>query len=294
MELSQIRYFMEVARNEHVTKSAEILHVAQPALTQAIHRLEEELNVPLFKRTGRSIRLTPYGDWLYKKLLPLVNELNELPEQMKTMANLENSTIHLNVLAASSLVTSAIIEYKKTNKKIHIRLNQNDETDLYDICVTTKHFYKQDKNEKDSIFVCSEKIFLAVPNIPRFSGLKSISLAEVKNENFIALSGSKHLRTICDKYCQEAGIAPNIIFESDNISAVKNIIGANLGIGFWPQYSWGKLDTNKVLLLEISKPSCSRDILISYKRNKSDCSQTEKFYEFLTSYVKKASTAKHY
>lgn len=285
MELNQIKYFLEVAKNEHVTKSAENLHVAQPALTQSIHKLEEELEIPLFKHDGRNIKLTTYGLWLYKKLTPIIKEIDEIPEQLKTMANLEDSTIHLNILAASTLITNAIIEYKKTNKKVHIQLNQNDQTDLYDICVTTKLFYQQNENEKDSVFVCSEKIFLAVPNIPRFSNLKSISLEEVKNENFIALSGSKHLRTICDKYCHEAGIHPNIIFESDNISAVKNTIGANLGIGFWPQYSWGKLDTKKVLLLEISNPVCSRDILISYKKNKLDCSQVEKFYKFLTDYV---------
>ena len=48
MELTQLKYFLEVARTQHVTKSAETLNVAQPALTQAIHRLEKELDVPLF------------------------------------------------------------------------------------------------------------------------------------------------------------------------------------------------------------------------------------------------------
>ena len=141
MELNQIKYFLEVAKNEHVTKSAENLHVAQPALTQSIHKLEEELEIPLFKHDGRNIKLTTYGQWLYKKLTPIVKEIDEIPEQLKTMANLEDSTIHLNILAASTLITNAIIEYKKINKKVHIQLNQNDQTDLYDICVTTKLFY---------------------------------------------------------------------------------------------------------------------------------------------------------
>lgn len=113
MELNQIKYFLEVAKNEHVTKSAENLHVAQPALTQSIHKLEEELEIPLFKHDGRNIKLTTYGQWLYKKLTPIVKEIDEIPEQLKTMANLEDSTIHLNILAASTLITNAIIEYKK-------------------------------------------------------------------------------------------------------------------------------------------------------------------------------------
>lgn len=285
MEFNQIKYFMEVAKNEHVTKSAENLHVAQPALTQAIHKLEDELEVSLFKHEGRNIRLTAYGKFFYKKILPVMENLEQLPVQLREMARTEDTTIHLNVLAASSLITNAVIEYKKTNRKIHIQLNQNEQSDFYDICVTTRLFYQQDENEKNSSFVCSEKIFLAVPNIPKFSSKKSISLEEVKKENFIALSGSRQLRTICDKYCHEAGITPNIIFESDSPAAVKNIIGANLGIGFWPQYSWGRLDSKKVRLLEISKPECSRDILIYYKKNKMDCTHVEKFFRFLTYYV---------
>ncbi|WP_418831353.1 LysR family transcriptional regulator, partial [Paraeggerthella sp.] len=50
MELQQLRYFHEVARSEHITNSAKKLHVAQPALTQTIHRLEQELGVKLLER----------------------------------------------------------------------------------------------------------------------------------------------------------------------------------------------------------------------------------------------------
>ena len=48
MELLQLEYFYAVAKTQHVTHTAEQLHIAQPALTQSIHRLEKELGVPLF------------------------------------------------------------------------------------------------------------------------------------------------------------------------------------------------------------------------------------------------------
>ena len=105
MEILQLTYFLDVAETQHVTHSAQRLHVAQPAITQAIRRLEEELEVPLFARRGRGIQLTEYGRYFRDKLLPLAQEFRRLPEEMHTMANLENATIHLNVLAASSLVT---------------------------------------------------------------------------------------------------------------------------------------------------------------------------------------------
>ncbi|MBQ2313387.1 MAG: LysR family transcriptional regulator [Treponema sp.] len=289
MELSQLHYFLEVAQTQHVTRSAENLHMAQPALTHAIHKLEDELEVPLFMPRGRNIMLTSYGEYFYKKLSPLLEELDALPEQLKSMANLENATVHLNVLAASSLVTEAIIEYQRIDDNIHIELKQNEQSDLYDINVTTKLFYQPPEGGHDSVFVCTEKIYLAVPNIPRFRGRDSITLQEVKDDDFIALSGSKQLRSIFDKYCTNAGIHPNIIFESDSPTAVKNMIGANMGIGFWPDFSWEKVDTHRVRLLEIANPQCSRDILITYKRNKQDNTRTKAFYTFLTKYFELAS-----
>lgn len=295
MELTQLRYFLEVAKTQHVTKSAETLHVAQPALTQAIHRLENELEVPLFSSKGRNIVLTPYGKYFYEKLEPLLKSLNELPENLREMAKTENATIHLNVLAASSLVTEAIIEYQKIDDELHIQIHQNEKNDMDDIRVTTEISAQthENKTSDDSNFICTEKIFLAVPNIQEFQEKKEITFEGIKSIGqkwgFVSLLGSKHLRSICDKYCADAGIKPNIIFESDNPASVKNMIAANIGIGFWPEFSWGALDTSRVRLLKITKPDCKRDILITCKKNKAENSHVENFYKFLTGYFKMAS-----
>ena len=289
MEITQLRYFLTVAKNQHVTKSAEELHIAQPALSQAIHRLESELEVPLFASKGRNIQLTTYGKYFYDNLKPLMDSLMELPDKLHHMAKLEDSTIHINVLAASTIVMNAIIEYQKIDDSMHIQLNQTENSDLFDICVTTKLFYQHPTNTNDSEYVCTEKIYLAVPNNERYSNKTSITLAEVENEDFISLSGAKQFRLICDKYCQNAGIKPNIFFESDSPSAVKNMIAANMGIGFWPDFSWEKLHNDRVKLLEITDPICSRDILITYKKNKFDNTRTEAFYNFLVKYMTLAS-----
>ena len=103
------------------------------------------------------------------------------------------------------------------------------------------------------------------------------------------LSGSRQLRSICDKYCDNAKIKLNTVFESDSPAAVKNMIAANMGIGFWPSFSWGSLDTAKVRLLEIDGQNCSRDILISYRKNKQDNTDTYAFYDYLTKYFSAAA-----
>lgn len=282
MELMQIRYFLETAKTKHMTNSAKNLHITQPALTQAIRRLEKDLGVPLFVAKGRNIVLTEYGRYLQKRLEPLMEQMDAIPEQLKMMVALEGETIHMNVLAASGLVMEAIIEYKKEHEDINFQLQQNSESELYDIAVTTKLFYlgEDEKNR----FACAEEIYLAVPRNPRYRHRTSIRLAEVEEEGFISLLGSREFRYICDRFCQHAGFTPKIIFESDNPSAVKNMIAANMGIGFWPEFTWGSIENEHVKMLKIEEPVCQRDIIIHYNRNKTDSRNVVDFYEFLTEF----------
>ena len=183
MEFHQLRYFLEVAETQHITKSAEALHISQPSLSKAIHRLEEELGVPLFVSRGRNVVLTEYGKYLQKKVEPLINKLEQLPQQMQTMARLEEQTIHLNVLAASSIVTDAIISYKRKHDHVNFELLQNEESELYDIRITTRQSYQIPESRKNCEFVYTEPIYLAVPYSHPLAKKESISLAEAREED---------------------------------------------------------------------------------------------------------------
>ena len=198
MELMQIRYFLEVANTKHMTNSAKNLHITQPALTQAIRRLENDLGVPLFTAKGRNIVLTEYGKYLQKKLEPLMSQIDDIPEQLKMMVELESETIHMNVLAASSLVMEAIIQYKKEHGDINFQLHQNVESELYDIAVTTKLFYQA--SDEENSFACAEEIYLAVPENKKYRNRTSICLTEVEEEGFVSLLGSREFRYICDRF----------------------------------------------------------------------------------------------
>ena len=66
MNLNQLNYFVTLAQIEHYTKAAKRLDITQPSLSHAISNLEEELQVPLFERHGRSVTLTKYGEIFLK------------------------------------------------------------------------------------------------------------------------------------------------------------------------------------------------------------------------------------
>ncbi len=281
MEITQIRYFLEVAESEHMTESAERLHIAQPALSRSIRKMEDELGVPLFEPRGRNIVLTEYGRFLQTKLSPMISELDRLPELLRTMAKLQSETVHLNVLAASSLITEAIIEYKANHKDLNFQLLQNTQSDIFDIEITTEMAHGE---STDNEFVCREKIYLAVPNNDHYRGRTAVSLSEIEGKGFISLMGSLQFRYICDRFCRKAGFRPKLIFESDNPTAVKNMIAANMGVGFWPEFTWGRTENENVLLLEIEDIHLSRDLVIRHLQNKADNTNVLEFFEFLKEY----------
>lgn len=66
MELLQLRYFIKLAQRQHLTQTAEELMISASSLSATIRKLEKELNVELFERKGRNIRLSTSGKIFYK------------------------------------------------------------------------------------------------------------------------------------------------------------------------------------------------------------------------------------
>ncbi len=286
MELFQLRYFMEVAKQQHVRKSAETLHVSQPAVTNAIHRLEAELGVPLFVPSGRSIRLSTYGKFLYDELFPLSGTLDSLPERIRNMHSRARPTIRLNVFAAWFIVMDAVLEFQRIDPDVNFNVVRSETMELADISVFTVQNYRSKKQKPGDIFVCTEEIYLAVPNVPRFQGNDSIRLTEVADMGFVQVSAKKYFRTVCDSFCKAAGVHPNTVFESDDPNAVCFMICNKMGVGFWPEFTLGNIRfTDHILLKRIEKPDCQRDIVIERHDVNSDNIHVQVFYDFLTCYL---------
>lgn len=281
MELQKLRYFHTVARLQHMTRAAETINIAQPALTQAIKSLENELGVPLFAKKGRNIVLTEYGEYLQKRLDSLLPEFDNLPSELDQIKCRVTNTVKLNILAASTFVVNTIVAYRRENPDALFAFEQSGQTHDCDIIIKTNG--SEETAQKNYIERCvkEEKIYLAVPRNSAYAWLKSIDLRDVKNEGFVMLSSSRQFGIICNKFCSESGFLPKILFESDSPSAVQNIISTGAGVAFWPEHSWGTVNNKNVVLLPISSPLCRRDLIIELHDRLPKSEYAEDFYRYL-------------
>ena len=285
MDLTKLRYFYTVANYQHVTKASEELHIAQPALTKSIRLLESDLGVKLFKRMGRNIVLTEYGQLLKEKLDNILPLIDGLPSEIEKIKTESKRTVKLNVLAASIAVMDAVVNYKKKHPEVIFNLIQNEEKQDCDISIVTE-ICGENKDKQKKGFVINEQIYLAVPKNTKYAKLNAIDLSMVAEEGFIYLAGSRRFRTICDKFCAYAGFRPQIAFESDSPIAVKNIIASDVGVGFWPEFSWGIIDANDVLLLPINNPICKRELIFELHGEREESQYVKDFYEYLIQTMK--------
>lgn len=128
---------------------------------------------------------------------------------------------------------------------------------------------------------------MAVPSASPYAALPSVALTEVRDEGFISLSDHRPIRRICDRYCLDAGFTPRTICETDNPESVRNLIAAGLGVGFWPEYSWGLLSTSQITLLPINSVCCMRDITLSCCPGEENREAAEQFCRFLLHYAER-------
>ncbi len=327
MELQQLKYFLHLAESENVTKAAASLHIAQPALSQSIKRLEKELGVQLFQRTGRRLHLNEAGKFFEEKVKPLMQTLDALPRQVQDISGMVKRTVRVSALSASQLSTEIIIAYRELHPEVNFVAAQVFDHNAWDVCftsVSTDVFAEEASDDNTVVSAGStvstsasgktaltsaspaaqmphmvssaaaqltaafdEEIFLAVPQ-DKLSDYQPVDqLASFADAPFITFTGAKPFKAICDHLCALAGFTPHLAFQSDNPTAVRNLIAAGLGVAFWPSFSWGSLNSSRVELLHIAAPICRRRLLI----RKSDAvlpeSMQEDFFRFAVDYVQR-------
>lgn len=128
MELRTLRYFLAVAREENMTRAAELLHVTQPTLSKQLKALEEELGKKLFLRHSFSIRLTEEGILLRRRAEDLVGMADKITEEFLTMDDVLGGDVYFGLAESYQIryLASAIRKFKNTCPGLRYHITSGD------------------------------------------------------------------------------------------------------------------------------------------------------------------------
>ena len=128
MELRTMRYFLAVAREENMTRAAELLHVTQPTLSKQLKALEDELGKKLFTRHSFSIQLTEEGILLRKRAEDLIKMADKITAEFLTLDNILGGDVYFGLAESYQIryLAAVIRKFKETYPDLHYHITSGD------------------------------------------------------------------------------------------------------------------------------------------------------------------------
>lgn len=292
MELRQIKYFIEVAKREHVTEAANALHVAQSAVSRQIFNLEEELGVDLFIREGRSVRLTRIGQVFLEHMERAINVMEDAKQVVEEYIDPEKGTIHIGFSAslASYILPTAIYYFRQQYPNVKFELNQGSYSELIDavikgdinIAILGPIPAEQEKIKSTVLF--TEDIVALLPSNHPLASRSSLKLIELRDDSFVLFPKGYILREVIMEGCLQRGFQPNVSFEGKDLDAIKGLVSAGLGVTLIPEVTIVDCLPRATVKIPIIEPSLKRSVgcIIPTER---ELLPTEKlFHQFIKDY----------
>lgn len=288
MNWQQLEYFKTIAETENFTEAAKLLSVTQPALSKAISRLEEELDVPLFEKNGRSIRLTRYGSIFLKRAETAIKEINEGIQELKDMVNPSTGTISISSLytIGTNFIPAIISNF--LNKCPNVKFEYCMESTInilnglvngtFDLGFYDELQESEKYKEIESIPIKKEELVIIVPKNHHLAHKSEILLMDLKDENFVFFS-ERIKSKVCSVF-QSFGFTPKMIMKpSESTMVVTGFVSAGLGISVVPNTP--NLKTDEVSILKIKEQQCYRTIHMGWRKNGNMHSSTQMFKDFV-------------
>lgn len=289
LELRQIKYFIEVAKREHVTDAANALHVAQSAVSRQIFNLEEELGVDLFIREGRSIKLTMVGKAFLERIEQAMNVIDDAQQIVEEYTDPERGTVHIGFPSslATYMLPTAISAFRNKYPHVKFALNQGSHHYLkqavvkgdVNIALVAPVPVKQQKTKGTILF--TEDLVALMPKKHPLAREKSLTLNQLRHDSFILFPEGFILREIVDKACQQFGFKPNMSFEGEDIDAIKGLVSAGLGISLVPEITLVDNIPRSSVVVPVVEPSVTRTVGMLIPTERTLLPTEQLFYEFL-------------
>lgn len=229
MELLQLRYFYESAKNENFTHTANAFCVPTTSVSASIKRLEKELGCELFDRAANHIRLNDNGRLLQQTLCSVFRDLDDVTAKL-TSHDRDTREIRLLVRGMRRDITDLITEY--TQKHAHVRFKT-----VFDYGETAIDDFTIIIDEENPAYAEYERIDLFTMQLALKCAADSplcrrmLTLRELCAHPFVLMDAKGNMHNILEKACHRAGFSPNVAVLCNDIECYDKFIAAGTGIG---------------------------------------------------------------
>ena len=237
MDLKQLRYFHEIVRLGSFTKAAEILHVAQPAISVAIRKLEAELELQLFQRHDRKVSLTAEGERLWLHTQRILQAVDDAHLEMQELKGLSKGEVRVGIpgMMGSYYFPPVLMAFRHRYPHISLQvieggtwqLQQMLETAQLDLAVIVQDFLPATLEAR---VIVREEMRVVVGREHPLAQQAAVSIEDFFKEELVLFRNGYFHRKIVDRLAATVGIEPVIGFETNLIPLIKSIIKQGFGI----------------------------------------------------------------
>lgn len=290
MQLAQLRYFKALAENGNLTQTANKLFISPSALSISISSLEGELETSLFDRIGRRMYLNSNGILFLKRIDIALQSLDYAKDEMMEIGAKKDMTVHI-ASTSPNVFQNVILSFWQKNpiyKISHesLRVNQINFKDIfhkYDFLIASPMDFICPQNISSQVLYDSDYAVLVVHPSHPLVGQDQVSLRDVKEEHFVALSPQYSSRHFFDVVCRKAGFIPHIVIECD-YSMRFNMVMAGAGNTIATAHTKLLGYLGDAVAIKIGSPFVRRVQSIFWDKTRRQNQATVAFLSYITKY----------
>jgi DNA-binding transcriptional LysR family regulator len=277
MELRHLRYFVAVAHYLNYSEAARRLHVAQPAISQTILDLEDELRVKLLFRTKRSVQLTAAGTAFLRETEEILRRANEAQQLARRAALGEVGILGIGFFGtASGPILPALVQaYRRKFPDVELRLFEltpDQQLAAFDEGRIDLGFTRALPSERRAEFqqevVYTDQLVVALPAAHALAKQKLVRLKSLASEPFVQFhrKGAPGLFDEVIAVCRRAGFSPRIINEPNFMATAMTLVESGLGVSIIPRCV-RSLNRPQVVIRQIAPKSARIPLCVAWRKS---------------------------
>lgn len=299
MNLRQLRVFDSVARHMSFSAAAEELMMSQPAVSQQIRALEQQLDAKLFEWTGQRLFLTDAGQAIRAHAEAMLERGTEIERALAELrgptrgrlalgANTTGGMYVLPAIARSFLEAhpdaELTLQIESTNRIVD-RVMQN----FVDVAVVTGPL--SDERLAITDLYRDELLLIASPSHP-FSALASVSAEQAAAARWVLYTPDSRTRALVQRAFEELGLKLSPAMQLASTEAVKKAVEANLGVAMVSRFAVQReLRLGELISVPVKALTIERPIHALHRRDKRLTPLAARFFEFAIEFARRARKA---